>query len=50
MTTYGHYYDEIFKIYCSKNIINKSKFLFFNMGTEVFMILTIFIVVAGMKL
>lgn len=32
MTTYGHYYDEIFKIYCSKNIINKSKIFIFQHG------------------
>ena len=32
MTSYGHYYDEIFKIYCSKNIINKSKIYIFQHG------------------
>ena len=32
MTTYGHYFDEIFKIYCSKNIIDNSKIFIFQHG------------------
>lgn len=32
LTTYGHYYDEIFKIYCSKNIVNDTKIFIFQHG------------------
>ena len=32
MTSYGHYYDEVFKIYCSKNIIKNSKIFIFQHG------------------
>ena len=32
MTSYGHYYDEIFKIYCSKNKISNSKVFIFQHG------------------
>ena len=30
LTTYGHYYDELFKIYCAKNLMKIQSFLFFN--------------------
>ena len=32
LTTYGHYYDELFKIYCGKNIIQKTKLFIFQHG------------------
>ncbi len=31
-TSYGHFYDEIFKIYCSKNIIKDTKLFLFQHG------------------
>ena len=32
LTTYGHYYDELFKIYCAKNLIKNSKLFIFQHG------------------
>ena len=32
LTTYGHYYDEIFKIYCANKIIKKTKLFIFQHG------------------
>lgn len=32
LTTYGQYYDELFKIYCAKNIVKGSKLVIFKHG------------------
>ena len=32
LTTYGHYYDELFKIYCAKNLMKNSKLFIFQHG------------------
>ena len=32
LTTYGQYYDEVFKIYCAKSITKGSKLLIFEHG------------------
>ena len=32
LTTYGHYYNELFKIYCAKNMMNNSKLFIFQHG------------------